>query len=794
MTPALRYTLFLPCLLLCWLLPGCSSTKTVPDGDALFAGYTVKIQDEGDSSKRSSALSTELGATVRPQPNASILGLRPKLWIYNAFYTEKERGLKHWIQNKLGEPPVLISKVDTPSINRVMEARLHNRGYFNNQVASDTTIKKKKATITWTATVSEPYRIRNINYTLSDSLPIHAEIRRTQPNTVLKQGEPYDLDKMIAERARIDQVLKNRGYFYFSPDMLIFSVDSTIGNRQVDVLLRLKEDMPAQALRPYRIDDIFINANYTINDSLSVSDTLRFEAYNYIPNENYVRARHVVQGLFVMRDSVYSRRNHLLTVSRLSGLSAYKFVNLHYERDTLQDDRLDAFIYMTPALKKSLRVETQMVSKSNNLAGPGVTASFRNRNTFKGSETFTLDLTGRFENQVGGTPVTTEGDNNPNNPVGLNSYELGVQTSLTIPRLVEPFGLPNLRSEFVPKTRITLGYNFLNRVQFFRMNSFNASYAYNWRPKHTITHDFTPINLQYVRLGQTTPEFEELLQRNTFLLRSFDEQFIIGSIYQLTFSTLGLENRTHQFFNSVNLDVSGNLVGAVQSLLGTEKRDEAATPPVPARTVIGEPYSQYTRIDNEFRYYFNFSKQSQLATRFIAGVGIPYGNSRTMPYVKQFSIGGPNSIRAFRARSIGPGTYNVPDDQALSFFDQTGDIKLEANVEYRFPIAGFFKGAVFADAGNIWLIRETINERTGEPDRPGGKFKAGNVLNELAIGTGFGLRVDVEFFVIRFDFGIPVRVPFAETNRFVLNDFKFGFNPKPGEYGMVLNIAIGYPF
>ncbi|PKV75101.1 translocation and assembly module lipoprotein TamL [Pontibacter ramchanderi] len=793
MTTALRYTLVaICCLVLSWVLPGCSSSKTVPEGDALFAGYNVKVNDEKDSSKRGKALETELSNTVRPKPNASILGMRPKLWIYNAFYTEKEKGLKNWIQNKLGEPPVLLSEVDTSSINEVMQARLHNRGYFYSTVQSDTTIKKKKATIDWNATVHEPYRIRQIAYTASDSLPIQTEIKKTIANSLLKKGEPYDLDKMIAERGRIDQVLKNRGYYFFAPNMLIFSADTTVGNKQVDVLLRLKHDLPAHALKPYKIDDIFINANFVLNDSLSVSDTLRFDAYNYIPNENYVRAKHIVPGLFVAKDSVYSRRNHLLTVSRLSGLSAYKFVNLQYERDTLKDDRLDAFIYMTPDMKKSLRAEAQMVSKSNNLAGPGISVSFRNRNAFKGSEVLTLDLTGRFENQVGGQRAVASGESASENTAGLNSYELGAQASLTFPRLVAPFNLPNLRSAFVPKTRISLGYNFLNRVQFFQMNSFNASYGYNWRPKQTITHDFTPINLQYVRLGNTTAEFDSLLNNNPFLRSSFEEQFIIGSIYQHTFSTLGLENKKHQFFNATTLDVSGNVVSGLQSLLGNEKRDDQADPPVPARTIFNQPYSQYTRIDNDFRYYYNFSKTSQLATRLIAGVGYPYGNSVTMPYVKQFSIGGPNSIRAFRARSIGPGTYNVPDTLAFSFFDQVGDIKLEANAEYRFPIFGFFRGAVFLDAGNIWLINETY-DRNGSLEKP--KFKASNLFQELAVGTGFGLRVDIEFFVIRFDLGIPVRVPYLpEGDRFVLDDFKFGFNPKPGQHGIVLNIAIGYPF
>lgn len=768
------------------LLSGCTGTKRLPEGAVLFAGYDVQVDDEGDSSNRKKQLKTELSATVRPEPNFSILGIRPKLSIYNTFYTEKESGIKNWIQEKLGEPPVLLSDLDTNSVSQVMSNRLHNRGYFNNFVQSKTTIKEKTATVQWMAHVSEPYRIRKVEYTLNDSVPILKELEKAQEGSLLVPGEPYDLQNMIAERVRLGDILKNKGYYYFSPELLIFSTDTTVGNKQADILMRVKNTAPANALQPYTIDDIFIMANFTLGDSLSVADTVTFRGYNYIPNENYVRARHLLRGVFIQHDSLYKRSNHLLTINRLAGLPAYKFVNVDYKDDTTKNNQLDVFIYLTPAFKKALRLEARYVSKSNNFAGPGITASFRNRNAFKGSELLTVEFTGNLESQVGGrgTGETPEGGTTNTN---LTSYELGVQTSLTIPRIISPFNLPNLRTEFVPKTRIGLGFNFLNRVQYFHMNSYNASYAYNWRPKQTITHDITPINLQFVQLGRTTEAFDKILAENQFLRRSFEEQFIIGSIYQFTYSNQMLEQRTHQFFDNFVLDVSGNSVNALQSLTGAEKRTDDKP-----RTLFGQAYSQYTKVSNDFRYYLDLGSENMIATRLLAGIGYSYGNSRTLPYVKQFSIGGPNSIRAFRARSVGPGTYNVPDSLLFSYFDQTGDIKLEANLEYRFPIAGFFKGAVFLDAGNIWLVRESVSESTRKVDRPGGKFEANDFLGELAVGTGFGLRVDVEFFVIRFDFGIPVRVPYLpKGERFILSDFKPGFS---GENGMVLNIAIGYPF
>ncbi|MFD3003115.1 BamA/TamA family outer membrane protein [Pontibacter toksunensis] len=789
--PKYKGTYILPLLLMLLLSSGCSVTKVVPEGRALFWEYDVKVKGEKDSSNRSADLETELSQTVRPKPNASILGLRPKLAIYNAFYTEKEKGLKHWIMTKLGEPPVLYSELDTATVSQIMSSRLHNRGYFNNTVSSTTTIENKKASVSWTAKIGEPYRFRKIAYTLNDSLPVHRDIEQTREESLLQTGEPYDLATMTAERVRIDGVLKNEGYYFFSPELLIYSADTTVGEpgeRLVDVVLRVKNAASAKALQPYTLDDIFIFANYSVGDSLATNDTIDYKGYHYIPNENYVRAKHLLRGVFLEQDSLYTREEHLLTTKRLNAFPAYKFVNIEYEVDTVENNALDAFIYLTPALKKSLRAEAQMVSKSNGFSGPGINVSFQNKNAFKGSELLSVDFTGTFESYVGGrgsgpAPEGIEPTGNQN----LTSYEISAKASLTIPRILSPFNLRNLRTEFAPQTRIGVGASLLNRVGFFQMNSFSATYGYNYRPTQTLTIDVTPINLQYVQLANTTPEFDKYLDRNPFLERSFENQFIVGSIYQLTYSTQVFEDRTNQFFDRLILDLSGNSLNAFQSVTGFPPPTDEEP-----RTIVGNRFSQYVLVDNDFRHYLNFGEESQLVTRLVVGAGFALGNSTTLPYVKQFSVGGPNSIRAFRARSIGPGAYrDTAQVTSFSFFDQVGDIRLVGNLEYRFPITGFFKGAVFMDAGNIWLFRDELND-DGEPIRPGGTFDSSGFLNQLAIGTGFGLRVDVEFFVLRFDIGIPVQVPhLPKGERNVLKDFNGSFS---GENSMVLNIAIGYPF
>jgi hemolysin activation/secretion protein len=322
------------------------------------------------------------------------------------------------------------------------------------------------------------------------------------------------------------------------------------------------------------------------------------------------------------------------------------------------------------------------------------------------------------------------------------------------------------------------------------MNSFNSSAGYTWRETTVADHQLNVININFLQLNNTTPAFDSLLRKNPFFGRSFEEQFIIGSNYTYTFNSQLREEdpvwrsrrrRRHHFFFRGNVDVSGNLMHLIQSVINEEGNTEEEP-----YTIFGTPYSQYSRFETDFRYYYKPSENNTLATRLLFGIGIPYGNSTTLPYVRQFFIGGPNSIRAFRARSVGPGSYR-PEQVGFFFFDQVGDILLEANVEYRFPLVSVVKGALFVDAGNIWLLKPY--------DRPQGLFKFDTFLQQIAVGTGIGLRIDVSFFVLRFDLGIPLRYPYTDDEmtqdqnlqgEWLFDKFKWR--------NSVFNIAIGYPF
>jgi outer membrane protein insertion porin family len=319
-----------------------------------------------------------------------------------------------------------------------------------------------------------------------------------------------------------------------------------------------------------------------------------------------------------------------------------------------------------------------------------------------------------------------------------------------------------------------LSTQYLSRGGLYRLNSVSANYGYFWNANKFAYHEINPISLNVVNLSQTSPEFDQILDDNPFLKRSFEQNFIAGINYTFNYNKLNDRFRTHGYFLGLGLDFAGNTLHLIDNLSG--KGDGK---------ILGLEYAQYGKVDLDLRYHLNIDKNQTIATRLYAGVGAPFGNSSSLPYIKQYFSGGPNSVRAFRIRSIGPGTYRPDDFDVNSFFDQSGDIRIEGNIEYRFPIVSLLKGALFMDAGNIWLMND--NEAL-----PGGKFTS-SWWNELAVGSGFGLRVDIEFFVIRFDLATPLRIPYLPEGERWANNFDIG-SKTWRKQNLIFNFAIGYPF
>ncbi|WP_460609512.1 translocation and assembly module lipoprotein TamL [Hymenobacter terrigena] len=756
------------------LLSSCSGLRYIPEGQKLYTGSKVIIKSPEKLSNKS-VLQTELESVIAPKPNRSILGQRPKLYFWH-LGVGKKKGLGKFLATKFGEAPVLLKDVKISATEGLITNRLYNNGFFKGTVAHEVKTKGKTAQVDYTATTGKVYTIKEIHFPEGDTA-VNAAVRAAQAGTLLKAGDPYNLSVLTNERVRIDNVLKNEGYFYFNPDYILYQVDSTLHDK-VNVYLRVKSSAPAIAVRPYWLDVVKLNTNYILTDTTRRPPVL-YRKYEYYPDEKVFKVSAITRATFLYPDSLFRRRRRDQTISRLMSLNTFKFVEIRLKPAVAGDSagrgRLDADVLMTQLKKKSLRADLQLVSKSNGFTGPGLTVSFRNRSALRGGEQLLVNAVASTETQTG----------SGSGGVGLTSYELGLNAQLLIPRLVVPdlplldVHLPN--SDFQPRTTIGAGVRLVTRASYFTQNFFNLNYGYSWKTKITNEQEIRPIDITYVQFAPTDT-FTHILDKRPFLRSAFQQQFILASSYRYTYNQQVLEQRRQQIYLSGQVEGSGNLAQGLVSSFGGSKNANGKY------TIGGQEYSQYLKFDFEFREYYRISPNpasgNRIVARFQAGVGMPYGNSDVLPYPKQYGIGGPNSVRAFAARGVGPGTYRPQTaTQSLnSFYDQVGDIRLEGNVEYRQDLIPYLKGAVFLDAGNIWLANPDASRPTvdanGEPDGKNGQFNASTFLKELAVGAGVGLRVDVQFFVIRFDYAIPLQAPYgtptSTTGRF--------------------NLAIGYPF
>ncbi|MEO6453991.1 MAG: BamA/TamA family outer membrane protein, partial [Ginsengibacter sp.] len=597
-----------------------------------------------------------------------------------------------------------------------------------------------------------------------DSSALGNSLQATKPKSLLRVKDPFNLDVVKGERLRIDAILKEKGYYYFSPDLLILNTDSTIGNNKVNMYLMVKENTPATAKKPYVIDDVFIYPTYRINAAYADTSHSKSNLYHgfYIqdPRKRF-KPKLFPRILRFDSGDVYNRKDHNLTLNRLINLDVFKFVKNRFEYSPNSEGdtgRLNTYYYLTPLPRKSLRAEISANTKSNNYTGSLITLTWRHRNLFRDAEHLDVHANVGTEVQYSGTQS------------GFNTYRLGGGLTFTTPKFVVPFFKFNTTSAYVPKSKIELNYDVLNRRKLYTLNSLEAQLGYVWKPNLTTQHELNVFSVNLVQALKVTQLYSDSLKKNPILRHAIDTQFIIGSNYAITIDPLINDPKgTGWYFNGI-ADLSGNIAGLVSGANvknGNQKR------------IFGVPFSQYIKTQADIRYYYAFNKKTRLASRVIFGYGLPYGNTREMPFIKQFFIGGNNSIRAFRSRSIGPGTFRDPAADSSKFFpDEAGDIKLELNTEYRIKVNNIIEGAIFLDAGNIWLYNK-------DPERPGAEFTS-KFLSQLAVGAGVGLRLDLTILLLRLDLASPLRKPWVKPPS-VLNEFK---NTK----NIVFNLAIGYPF
>lgn len=760
---SLRYAIYISIVL---LLAACSTTRRLPQGEILYTGVKGVDVKGVDGKKVPAGVVEALEEAVAVKPNNPLFGsvsyripFPLGLWVYNN-WDNPPKGFKHWLYEKLVVQPVLVSDVRPEVRVDMLDQILDNNGYFSGHSSYELVQGKnpRKAKIRYNIDAGPEYTLSDIHL-LPDTCHINHLIDSVATKLpYLRTGERYSTDSLAMVRTTIANSLRNRGYYFFRPEFIEYMADSTIHSHQIALKLDIASNVPSVALERYRTGTV---TTYIFrNDGGGTPDTVSTERGTLIQMMPSRFRRSLIDENVTFREGkVFSVRDMDRTQTYLSRLGIFNAISIDVTPDTLTKERiLDVSISCTFDRPLEAALEVNASSKSNSYIGPGLSFGVTNRNVFGGGEQFSVNLTGTYEWQTGHEAHRSM----------FNSYEFGVNTSLSFPRLLAPGFIPR-RKRAQNWTRITLGAEILNRPHYFKLAQFNTSFNYDWRATRHASCTFTPIKVTYTKLLHTTYDFDSIMSQNPAVALSFQSQFIPQMAFTYVYDrAFGPDNTLNWTFTTAE---AGNIFWSIYELCG--KKGE--------KRLFKTPFSQFVKGTTQLVWGRRIGSGDQwLVTRGAVGAVHPYANSKEVPYSEQFYCGGANSVRAFTVRSIGPGSYHAPASDVNGYFDQTGTFKFEFNVEYRFPILGPLHGAAFLDTGNVWLLKD-------DPQRPGGKLQASTFLKDLAVGTGVGLRFDISMLVIRGDLGIGIHAPYDTGRRGYYNMTSFGKS-------LAFHLAIGYPF
>jgi outer membrane translocation and assembly module TamA len=752
---------FLACVTMI-IISSCNLHRYVPAGDYLYTGAKIKYDKKN---KPDYATKTSLENACWPAPNKKLFGIRFGLRSYNLTKPPKGKGLRYFFHETLGEPPVLFSKVSPSDAKRRLLAMAFDEGYLRATISDTIIFRKKNASVKYFVQLGARAYIDTVVFK-KDSTVFNDAITVTSSQTLMKKGMPFTLELAREERQRIDRDMRNRGYFYFIADFILVTADTSHPGHIV-AGIKAKPNIPDSAKKIYSINNLFILSNYnSAKDTTELTaNAVQYTGFKQV--DSIQRFRHALfDDILTMRESeTYSYEYHQRTIQRLVNLNSFKFINATFRiADTVAKPALDVNVFLTPYGLRSFQIELGAYSKSNDYVGSELKLKLINRNLFHTGDHIAYNITGGYEFQIGGDKAAQKYTNNTI-AAGIDFYT---------PRLW-PFKSGNHKTDFIPQKKLSVSLEYYNKSELYTLRTAGLSAGFIWKTKDNWQHNFDPIVLDYLYPTDITPKFDSTLNDDPNLKKSFQKQFILGMEYSLIFNNQKTKDRLFHIYNSFNFYTSGNLL----NLTGANSTNDQGQ-----ELVLGTPYSQYVIANDDIRGYLKFSKKITWVNRINFGYGYAYGNSEVIPYIKQFFIGGSNSIRAFSGGTIGPGSYS--DSTIRAEGTQTGEIKAEFNSEFRYKMLSYFELATFIDAGNIWYRNE-------EPAQPGSGFSK-TWYKDLAVGSGLGFRFDASVMIIRFDFGIPLRIPYyPDGQQWVVNNVKLG-NHQWRKDNLVLNIAFGYPF
>ncbi len=755
---------------------GCSTTKNLPEGETLYTGIKRIEINEKDESANGEKTIEEVTAAVSVAPNNSFLGSAKYripipfgLWIYNNFQ-KYEKGLGRWIFRKMAATPVTVSSVNPDTRVKIASNLLKDYGYFNGNVTYtvDSTRNPRAVKLSYQIDMGKPYYIDTVLYESftgrADSL-----IRKHFDERLIHRNDNFDVTRLNEERERLVTLFKNNGYYFFRSEYITFLADTLMRPGYINLKIIPKSNTPKEAKTKYIIGKTDINLIGYNGEQPDDSICARDFTVHYFGEKPELRYG-VLRKRFLYRSGeTYSQLRMNYTQEALARLGVFKFNEFQYTPRN-GSDTLDIKVNSMFDLPYDSELEFNLTTKDTKQTGPGAKFNLSRKNFMRMGASLNLELKGSYEWQ---TSSTVDGRSSV-----MNSYELGAALSLDFPRLILPWIKNRIDPfRFPSNTNFKVYAEQINRARYFKMLSFGGTVSYSFQPKRSIKHSVTPLNLAFNTLQNSTDEFNQIAAQNPMLFYSLSDQFIPSQSYTLTYDN-SFRKRKNRLWWENSLTSAGNVTSLIYAAFGQKFTEKD-------KKLLGTPFAQFLKYSSEVRNTIWFNDMHQLAFRAMGGIIWSYGNKTIAPYTEQFYVGGANSIRAFTIRSIGPGRYRPSESNTYSYVDQTGDIKLEANMEYRFRIlskfaGGNLNGAVFLDAGNVWLLRE-------DPARPDAQFTFNHFFDSIALGTGAGIRYDLDFLVLRLDLGIALHVPYDTGKKGYYNIPRF-------KDGMGLHFAIGYPF
>jgi len=740
-------------------------------------------------------MTSDLEAYITPKKNKSFMNMN--VWLYN----QHETKFKKRLQKVSDRPPSYFDEARVSQSAKKMTSFLENKGYFGSTVDYSFCTKKRnpfKTHVTYSVSMTKPYYINEVVYNIENK---EIETLLSPRLRGIRAGRQYDYYTMSTVRDRITDFLKNNGYYMFTSDYVFFEIDSAFQNHSMKVTINIKPNPLLKANnkqtydqlydKKYFINDLTIQPSYTRlrqNPSLSTDTlTVRRPSYNNVSDvvyfqmietgeKKYIRNRILLPNIYIEQGDLYSQENTRLARSNLTRLPAIGFASVTFDTipraqyaDTSVVGWLHGNILLEQGIKRSFSLDMEATTDNVGSFGTAVGVSWNNRNLFRGSEMLTVRLKGAMEIQK------TFGVSDEKKTLGFfNALDGGVQATLSFPRFLAPVSPYRFPRFYRPSTDFNFGYNYQMRPDY-RRNLFLGSFGYRWKPEQKISHNLTLLDVNLVKIDKTS-EFEStiLSYHNRRLYEQYSDHFIMALNYTILYSNQEIGRKRNFSFIRVSAESCGNLLYGVNSLFHSPKTSDGNNN---YYTLFNIRYAQYLKGYLEFRrYQYINTARDHIVLRFFSGMGAPLGNALSLPFEKSFYGGGTNDLRGFQIHSVGPGGYITPPKMK---HEKSGDIKLEANAEYRFTISGMLKGALFTDVGNVWLLNE-------DKDFINGHFRFRDFTKELYWNTGFGIRFDIDILLVRLDLGLPLYNPGKEEEKWIVKKTKLS--------SIVLNFGIGYPF